>query len=76
MTLKEFILKNEVTSVQYAEGVVFSVLCNEVPYGIDADTSSIEAGTKLIETTEFIINETELIVEGMALDLDNTNILI
>ena len=75
MTLKEFSLENEITSVQYADNIIFNVMCGQSPYGLDVDTSSVTSGTVLIETDSFIINDTDLIVGDIILNLYTTNML-
>lgn len=75
MTLKEFSLENEITGVQYVDGIIFNVICGETPYGLDVDTSLVPSGTMLLTTTDFVLTETELIVNDVTLNLFTTNII-
>jgi hypothetical protein len=75
MTLREFISENTVTSIQYVDDVIFNVICDGTPYGLDVDTSNIEGGTVLLTATDFVLTENELIFGNTTLDLDNTNLL-
>jgi len=75
MTIKEFLTENQIQQIQYVNDVLFNLISNEVNYGVDSDTSSIEGGTPLITTDEFVIEDDKLIFNDVEVDINKTNML-
>lgn len=72
MTLRELLENEEVTAVEYAQDVIFSLVIGESLRGLPTDTSSVVGGTSLIRSENFEVTDTHLSVdEGVAtLSLD------
>lgn len=76
MKLKEFLNQNIVTAFEYVENVTIinAIVEDSQIYGIDIDTSNIEAGTPVLKTSTFTIIDDILNVEGLELNISETNI--
>ena len=64
MTLKQFIEENNVTGFEKIGNLLFNVMVNNVPYGLDVDTSNIENNTPLETVTNFEIQGDLVVVGG------------
>jgi len=64
MTLKQFTEKNNVTGFEKIGNLLFNVMVDNVPYGLNLDTSNIESNTLLETVTNFEIQGDLLVVEG------------
>jgi hypothetical protein len=77
MILKDFLVKNNVTSFEGVENfLMLSVVVDGTSYFmIDVDTSNIVSGTVLSKFNDFSIDWDNVTVGGITLDGNTTNII-
>lgn len=77
MNLKTFLQENNVTGFEIIPGVLImsAVVEGSAMYAIDVDTSSIQNGTQLVNTSNFTIENDTLTVDGLSLNISETNML-
>lgn len=77
MNLKTFLQENNVTGFEIIPGVLImsAVVEGFTRYAIDVDTSSIQNGTQLVNTSNFTIENDTLTVDGLSLNISETNML-
>jgi hypothetical protein len=75
MKAKEFINGKEVTAVQIVDDKILNLVIDNVCYGLDVDTSTIQAGTKLKKTTSFEIVDDILTAGDASVNLAETDML-
>ena len=75
MTVKEFLETNTATGFEIIPGkAIFNIFVNDAVFGIDIDTSNIPP-TKLTFVTQYQIVGDTLIVDGLELNISETNML-
>lgn len=75
MTVKEFLETNTATGFEIIPGKdIFNIFVNDAVFGIDIDTSNIPP-TKLTFVTQYQIVGDTLIVDGLELNISETNML-
>lgn len=76
MNLKTFLEHNNVTAFEIIPNtLILNVFVDNVPYGLDVDTSNIPAGTVLSKITNFSIDNNILTVDTLSLNIETTNML-
>lgn len=77
MNLKTFLQENNVTGFEIIPGVLImsAVVEGFTTYAIDVDTSSIQNGIQLVNTSNFTIENDTLTVDGLSLNISETNML-
>jgi hypothetical protein len=75
MTAKEFLEGKTLTAVDKVNSIIFNLVVDDLVYGLDIDTSSVQFGTKLTRTKTFSISDDILTVGKIKLDLSTTNML-
>ena len=76
MNLKTFLQENNVTGFETISGViVMNVLVGDTSYAIDVDTSNILGGTSLTRTEQWTIENDILTVDGISLNINETNMI-
>jgi hypothetical protein len=76
MTAKELLEGKTLNSVEKADSLIINLIVDDLLYGLDVDTSTLESGTSLTNTTSFTIKGDILTVGKSKLDLSTTNILV
>ena len=55
MTIKEFLQDNTLTTVETVDNLIINLVCGELIYGIDVDTSNIPSGTLLVRRIDYTL---------------------
>jgi hypothetical protein len=76
MTAKELLEGKTLNSVEKADSLIINLIVDDLLYGLDVDTSTLESGTSLTNTTSFTIKGDILTVGKSKLDLSTTNLLV
>lgn len=72
MTIKEFLIDNNLKIVQSAENLIINLITeNGSVHAIDVDTSNIESGTILFNDENFILTDDTLNSNGITINLNN-----
>lgn len=76
MKLNEFLNENNVTAFEYVENnVIINAVVEDGIFGINVDCSEIPSGTPVLRANSFEINGELLIVEGLELNIYETDML-
>lgn len=76
MNLKEFMQNKNITGFEIIPNVlILNIFIDNIPYGLDVDTSNIQAGTQLSKITNFTIDNNILTVDGLSLNIETTQML-
>lgn len=77
MSLKTFLQQNNITSIEIIPNItILNIICNDIIYGLDVDTSNVLANTPLTITSEYIIENDILLVGSLSVDTNTTNLLM
>lgn len=75
MTIKEFLQDNTLTTVETVDNLIINLVCGELIYGIDVDTSNIPSGTLLVRRTDYTLIDNILSVDTISVNIETTNML-
>lgn len=76
MTLAEFLQVKNVSGFEYIQDrAIINVISEDVPYGLDIDTSEITCNTQLQYTSTFKLTDNFLTVDTITLDVNKIKIL-
>jgi hypothetical protein len=75
MTLKEFIVDKNITGFELVGATLINVLVDNIPYGLDSDTTNIIAGTLVENITEWSIVGDILTINGIEYDMNIISLL-
>lgn len=75
MTLKDFIVDKNITGFELVGATLINVLVDNIPYGLDSDTTNIIAGTLVENITEWIIVGDILTINEVEYDMNIISLL-
>lgn len=75
MTLKEFIVDKNITGFELVGATLINILVDNIPFGLDSDTTNIVAGTLVESVSEWIIVDDILTINGINYDMNIISLL-
>jgi hypothetical protein len=75
MKAKEFLEKNEISSVETVGDLIINLVVGDRIFGLMVDTSNLQVGNLVIRTEDFIVEDDIIRVGDIILDLSTTDML-